>query len=253
MYESNKQVTVSSQIVAASSSPSPVTIHKSININASNTTIDERGGVSVKSSTTRFQKLHPHANFISLRSGGSDSVYNNSWIKHGRSYDIDNSDNSNSNDIFSSCSLQQSQTLLQLPAQPPHMSVVSFQNNRSSSPLTAATTITATATVATNSVAASSFPKRAINPISSLRRHMFVNSRRNAQTTIDYNTNYEDSMNKDLSNENFVTIETNNDTMIELAARDASLLLGDLTPSPTRQAFDAQNQSWVILVSIILF
>ena len=206
--------------------------------NASNLTIDERG--NQLSTTARIQKLHPHANFISLRSGGSDSVYNNSWIKHGRSYDIDNSDNSNSNDIFSSCSLQQSQTLLQ----PPNASISSF-HNRSSSPINGSGYV--------NNLA---FPKRAINPISSLRRHMFVNSRRNAQTTIDYNTNYEDSMNKELSNENFVTIETNNETMIEPTAKVVNT--ADLTPTPPpKQSIETNvidkdpnllNPSWIPLV-----
>lgn len=98
----------------------------------------------------------PHANFISLRSGGSDSA-NSSWIKPGRSYDYDNCD---SNDIFSSSSLQQSQFL-----QPP--SLLNLPNK-----------------ICTSNQAVLSTSQRPINPISSLRRHMFVNSRRAAQTTI---------------------------------------------------------------------
>lgn len=105
----------------------------------------------------------PHANFISLRSG-SDSA-NSGWIKPGRSYDYDNCD---SNEMFSSSSLQQSQFL-----QPP--SVLNLQNGNT---------------------------QRQINPISSLRRHMFVNSRHTAQTTIDYSIGpryREDSLNNEQS------------------------------------------------------
>jgi hypothetical protein len=182
---------------------------------------------SVKWSNSRIHKLSPHANFISLRSGGSDSIYNNSWIKYGRSYDIENSENSNSNEIFSSCSLQQSQTLLQ----PPNTSVSSFQN-RSSSPL--------------NGNGSYVNNRRAIP--SSLRRHMFVNSKRNAQTTIDYNTNYEDSVNKDLSNENFVNLEAKNENLTSENSPNELTYVAVNKGEMIEQDPNLLNPTWIPLV-----
>ncbi|CAF0893695.1 unnamed protein product [Brachionus calyciflorus] len=113
---------------------------------------------------------NPHANFISLRSG-SDSA-NSSWIKPGRSYDGDNCD---CNELDSSISLHQSQ-FLRLPSL-----------NKLNTPILPTS-------------------QRPINPISSLRRHMFVNSRRCAQTTFDRNQT--DSLSQDIVNS--LSIASNN-------------------------------------------
>lgn len=127
--------------------------------------------------------IAPHPNFISLRSG-SDSVHS-SWIKsQGRSCDY-------SDDVMSSLSLQQP----------------TLNQNRSSSPLNNAPP----PTQSRNFIPLTS--QRPINPMSSLRRHMFVNSRRHAQTTGDELRAYDDSItNNELSYEmvNSVSIASTN-------------------------------------------
>lgn len=126
------------------------------------------GGAQQVSNKPKLSNLHmPHANFISLRSGGTDSL-NSGWgvmgaanlIKPTRSYDYgDESLNQlESADFYTSSSLQHSQFLLPPP------SLASIGPASPSPPQT----------------------HRPINPISSMRRHMFVNSRRSgAQTTVD--------------------------------------------------------------------
>ncbi len=230
--ENNLGVTLTSRsekTMPNTPSPSPTSVNE-VNI---------LGEKSVKWSNSRIHKLSPHANFISLRSGGSDSVYNNSWIKYGRSYDIENSDSNeinNSNEIFSSFSLQQSQTLLQ----PPQTSLSSFQN-RSSSPLN-------------GSYVNNSALSRKIIP-SSLRRHMFINSKRNAQTTVDYTTNTspnnEDSVNKELSNENFVNLESKNDENLILDMTNLPIDLNNLVPNNgeiIEKDPNLLNPQWIPLV-----
>jgi hypothetical protein len=146
----------------------------------------------------------PHANFISLRSG-SDSV-NSSWVKPAHSYDsTSNNGMANfidySNELYTSSSLQQSQ-FLQLPP-----SLINIQNFAASASANSSRTniINNNAnggqhqhfqqhhyhqqTPPPASPVRSGTPpplvtsQRPINPMSSLRRHMFVNSKRNAQTT----------------------------------------------------------------------
>jgi hypothetical protein len=143
----------------------------------------------------------PHQNFISLRSG-SESVYSNGLLRPGVSCDYENNSDYN---IESNLSLTHHQSSSSQYLQPPsasnansptHLSGISAsqqqqQQQQSSRSITP---------VDNNNEPPLLTSQRPINPISSLRRHMFVNSRRTAQTTVDHsnrmNMNYsmQDSM-----------------------------------------------------------
>ena len=125
----------------------------------------------------------PHANFISLRSG-SDSVANSLAIQN---YSVDE-ENCDSTELFSSASLNKSLSMLRPSS---IYSSTQKQTQRSISPINN----TSEVNELKNKDIVLTTSQRPINPISSLRRHMFVNSRRNAQTTVDQPKYFEDSIN----------------------------------------------------------
>ena len=188
--------------------------------------------------------IAPHPNFISLRSG-SDSVHS-SWIKsQGRSCDY-------SDDVMSSLSLQQPPTL---------------NPNRSSSPLNNAPPPAQSRNI--NFIPLTS--QRPINPMSSLRRHMFVNSRRHAQTTGDELRAYDDSMtNNELSYEmvNSVSLAStnqlaslflnsananetdNNNNSTQPASKETPSVDDESKQAPAKEYADPNllNPSWIPLI-----
>jgi len=140
-------------------------------------------------------RLSPHVNFLSLHSG-SDSAQS-CFLKPGNSYECENYD---PNDfIFSSSSSQQSQAVQSNSIQT--RSPSSSLNTKLNNPSSIAFIRNTNKNFLINN-------QRPINPLSSMRRHMFVNSRRNAQTTVDSKNN-EDSLNIEHSYDLVHSLSTN--------------------------------------------
>jgi hypothetical protein len=127
----------------------------------------------------------PHQNFISLRSG-SESAYSNGFLRPGVSCDYENNSDYN---LDSSLSLthhhSSSSQYLQPPSASNANSPTHTTSNNSNFNLQPHSSRSITP-VEINEPVPLPTSQRPINPMSSLRRHMFVNSRRNAQTTVDH-------------------------------------------------------------------
>jgi hypothetical protein len=171
--------------------------------NASNQLSEKRLSTHTNSSNkTRYMLYMPHPNFISLRSGGSDSANSTGLVKHAYS----SCDYDNSQEMLSSSSPMQSQSLL-----PPITYSLKLQQGLAQNTKSSSGQLSASQTSNTNSTNVSpisssrqqsilSTSQRPINPISSLRRHMFITSRRHAHTTIDHQSPYfDESLVNDLS------------------------------------------------------
>ena len=139
--------------------------------------------------------MTPHTNFISLRSGSdsTNSQFGVGLLQTGVSCDTENSDYN----MDSSLSLHHHLSSQYL--QPPMSSsgggaATSVSNSNANSTTTTGQiniyqTVNSRSTTPVDNETVLTTSQRPINPISSLRRHMFVNSRRNAHTTVDHTAN----------------------------------------------------------------